>query len=30
LRAKTDGRVRAVVVTPGTAVEKGMVLVELE
>jgi pyruvate carboxylase subunit B len=30
LRAKSDGRVRAVVVTPGTAVEKGMVLVELE
>ena len=30
LRAKSDGTVRAVVVTPGTAVEKGMVLVELE
>lgn len=30
LRAKSDAKVRAVVVTPGTAVEKGMVLVELE
>jgi pyruvate carboxylase subunit B len=30
LRAKSDGTVRAVAVTPGTAVEKGMVLVELE
>jgi pyruvate carboxylase subunit B len=30
LRAKSDGRVRAVTVAPGTAVEKGMVLVELE
>jgi biotin carboxyl carrier protein len=30
LRAKSDGKVRAVVVAPGTAVEKGMVLVELE
>jgi biotin carboxyl carrier protein len=30
LRARSDGKVRAVVVTPGTAVEKGMVLVELE
>lgn len=30
LRAKSDGKVRAVAVTPGTAVEKGMVLVELE
>jgi pyruvate carboxylase subunit B len=30
LRAKSDGRVRAVPIAPGTAVEKGTVLVELE
>ena len=28
LRAKTDGRVRSIAVTPGTAVEKGALLVE--
>jgi pyruvate carboxylase subunit B len=30
LRAPAAGRVRAIVVTPGTAVEKGAVLIELE
>jgi len=30
LRAPAAGRVRAVTVAPGTAVEKGTVLVELE
>jgi len=30
LRARSDGRVRAVPIVPGTAVEKGTVLVELE
>lgn len=30
LRAKSDGRVRAIPIAPGTAVEKGTVLVELE
>jgi pyruvate carboxylase subunit B len=30
LRVQTAGRVKAVLITPGTAVEKGTILIELE